>query len=165
MAYSDLEAAKASAHQGINFIFTAVLFMLIAGLLIGAGTAFTAGRGIVKAEKALQVTLSSIGDAVIATNPKGKVTFLNPVARALTGWREEEAIGKSLETIFNIVNEKTRQPAENPVNMERLFRPFVQLDSALARQHEGTGLGLALVQRLVKFTPSGGMNGLDLRPA
>jgi len=63
----------------------------------------------------LRVTLESIGDAVIATDSSGLVTFLNPTAQALTGWSEEEATGGPLVEIFNIVNEETREPAESPV--------------------------------------------------
>jgi len=64
--------------------------------------------------KLLEITLSSIGDAVIATDTAGMVTFLNPRAEVLTGWIQEEAQGQSLERIFKIVNEKTREKAENP---------------------------------------------------
>ncbi|MEW6735701.1 MAG: PAS domain S-box protein [Acidobacteriota bacterium] len=63
----------------------------------------------------LRITLSSIGDAVIATDNKGKVTFINPIAESLTGWKQEDAIGKSLIEVFKIVNEKTREVVENPV--------------------------------------------------
>jgi PAS domain S-box-containing protein len=63
-----------------------------------------------------RTTLNSIGDAVIATDAEGKVTFLNDVAQTLTGWEPREAEGKPLESIFRIVNEETRQPVENPVS-------------------------------------------------
>lgn len=62
----------------------------------------------------LQVTLSSIGDAVITTDAEGKVTFLNPVAQALTGWNQSEAAGVALEVVFRIINEETRHTVENP---------------------------------------------------
>ncbi len=62
----------------------------------------------------LQVTLTSIGDAVIATDEAGLVTFINPVAQSLTGWPQEEAAGKPLSEVFRIVNEETRRPVENP---------------------------------------------------
>src|SRR5690242_10307045 len=62
----------------------------------------------------LRVTLSSIGDAVITTDIKGLVTFLNPVAQSLTGWAQADAVGLALEKIFKIVNEETRRTAENP---------------------------------------------------
>jgi PAS domain S-box-containing protein len=63
----------------------------------------------------LRVTLSSIGDGVITTDPQGRVTFLNPVAESLTMWRQEQAVGKPLAEVFHIVNEMTRQTVENPV--------------------------------------------------
>jgi PAS domain S-box-containing protein len=63
----------------------------------------------------LRVTLASIGDAVIATDTQGRVTFLNPVAEALTGWDGEEAQGQPLEAVFPILHEQTRRPVENPV--------------------------------------------------
>ena len=62
-----------------------------------------------------QTTLSSIGDAVIATDAEGCVTFINPVAEKVTGWQLQEAVGQPLQTIFHIINEQTRVPAENPV--------------------------------------------------
>ena len=68
------------------------------------------------AEKELaQVTLKSIGDAVITTDTEGCVNYLNPIAESLTGWSETEARGLPLLQVFNIVNEHTRLPAENPV--------------------------------------------------
>jgi len=63
-----------------------------------------------------QVTLSSIGDAVITTDSRGCVTFLNSIAEKLTGWASAEATGQPLSTVFNIINEVTREPVEHPVN-------------------------------------------------
>lgn len=62
----------------------------------------------------LSVTLHSIGDAVITTDPAGRITNLNPVAESLTSWSNEEAAGQPLETVFRIVNEKSRLPVESP---------------------------------------------------
>jgi PAS domain S-box-containing protein len=62
-----------------------------------------------------EVTLASIGDAVITTDIAGNVTFLNPVAEALTGWQLSEAMGKPLAAVFHIVNEDSRQPVDNPI--------------------------------------------------
>lgn len=61
------------------------------------------------------VTLSSIGDAVIATDTAGRVTFLNAVAVRLTGWPAAEAHGQPIDTVFRIVNADTRRPVESPV--------------------------------------------------
>ena len=58
----------------------------------------------------LRVTLSSTGDAVITTDTKGSVTYLNPVAESLTGWPQAEAAGIPLEIVFKIINENSRLP-------------------------------------------------------
>jgi PAS domain S-box-containing protein len=63
----------------------------------------------------LRVTLSSIGDAVMATGTKGEITFLNPVASALTGWPPEEAQGLPFQDVLRTVNEYTHEPAEDIV--------------------------------------------------
>jgi PAS domain S-box-containing protein len=63
----------------------------------------------------LRVSLTSIGDAVISVDTRGRVDFLNPAAEALTGWGPEEARGRPLDAVFPIRNEQTRQPAESPV--------------------------------------------------
>ena len=62
-----------------------------------------------------QVTLHSIGDAVITTDAEGRVEYLNPVAESLTGWSSGEAEDRELAEVFNIFNEFTGEPAENPV--------------------------------------------------
>ena len=64
-----------------------------------------------------QVSLSSIGDAVITTDVEGQITFLNPVAERMTGWNFLEASGQPLERVFQIINENTREPALNPVRI------------------------------------------------
>ena len=63
----------------------------------------------------LEVTLASIADGVIVTDVQGAVTFMNPVAETLTGWKVAEARGQAIEAVFNIVNEATRRRVENPV--------------------------------------------------
>src|SRR5262249_22881957 len=63
----------------------------------------------------LRVTLASIGDGVIVANPAGRVTLINPVAEALTGWAAPEAAGQPLAQVSHVINDHTRQPAENPV--------------------------------------------------
>jgi diguanylate cyclase (GGDEF)-like protein/PAS domain S-box-containing protein len=68
----------------------------------------------------LRVTLSSIGDAVIATDRQGRVQFMNPVAERLTGWGAAEAIGRPLGDVFHVVHEETRQTIESPV--EKVLR-------------------------------------------
>jgi PAS domain S-box-containing protein len=67
-------------------------------------------------EEKLSVTLSSIGDAVIATDTEGLVTLMNPVAEQLTGWTQTDARGYSIDNIFHIVNQTTREPVISPIN-------------------------------------------------
>jgi PAS domain S-box-containing protein len=85
-------------------------------------------RQIQEQRERLQVTLASIGDAVLSTDAEGRVTFLNAVAEALTGWPQAEAVGRPLSEVFPILNERTRQPVENP---------------ALRALREGAVVGLA----------------------
>ena len=63
----------------------------------------------------LQTTLNSIGDAVIATDADGCITFINPVAASLTGWPAEAAAGRSVSECFVVINEKTGECLEDPV--------------------------------------------------
>jgi len=75
------------------------------------------------ARASLTTTLKSIGDAVIATDTCARVTFMNPVAEALTGWSAQDAMGKPLRSVFRIVNEGTRKEVESPA--ERVLREGV----------------------------------------
>jgi PAS domain S-box-containing protein len=80
----------------------------------GRTTRGQTAEGIDHPRQWFEVTLASIGDGVITTNTEGRVTFLNPVAESLTGWTNAEAHGQPLENVFRIINEDTREAAENP---------------------------------------------------
>ena len=110
-----------------------------------------------------QVTLESIGDAVIATDAKGDIQYLNPVAERLTGWTEAEARGRPLLEVFRILTEAARAPGENPVTLclteKRVTRTVsehvlvardgaeIAIDHSAApiRNHDGSTLGAVLV--------------------
>jgi diguanylate cyclase (GGDEF)-like protein/PAS domain S-box-containing protein len=64
-----------------------------------------------------QVTLNSIGDAVLCTDSSGNVTYLNIVAEKMTGWPRTEASGRPLTEVFRIIDAATRQTAPNPMEM------------------------------------------------
>ena len=68
-----------------------------------------------EANENLDITLKSIGDAVIATDSAGKITRMNPVAEMLTGWTLAEATGRPLPEVFRIINAQTQQPVVDPV--------------------------------------------------
>ncbi len=73
------------------------------------------GERLAEEKERLAVTLRSIGDGVIVTDVHGRVLLLNKVAERNTGWTAEEAVGKDLMDIFPIINEKTRERCESPV--------------------------------------------------
>jgi PAS domain S-box-containing protein len=93
-------------------------------------------------KQVLSTTLTSIGDAVIATDAAGRITFLNAEAERLTGWPARDAAGQPLAGVFRIINEHTRQSVESPV--EKVLR-------------EGKVVGLAnhtvLISKEGKETP------------
>ncbi|MBE0541268.1 MAG: PAS domain S-box protein [Verrucomicrobia bacterium] len=118
-----------------------------------------------RSEQKLAVTLNSIGDAVLATDPAGRVTRLNPVAEELTGWTQAEALGRPVAEVFHIINEETRAPASIPVDevlatgeihalanhtviiaRDGTERPIAD-SAAPIRDHEGRTLGVVLVFR------------------
>ena len=74
-------------------------------------------QNLVEEHERLKVTMDSIGDAVITTDHNGIVTYQNPVAEKLTGLSLDESKGMPLHKVFKIVNEKSRLPVENPVEI------------------------------------------------
>src|SRR5919108_878583 len=79
-----------------------------------------ADREVWESRERLRITLASIGDAVVTTDDAGRVNYVNPAAEKLLSYSSEQAADKQLAEVFNIVNEFTRQGAENPV--ERVLR-------------------------------------------
>ena len=101
------------ADPGILIGLLAYLFTC--SLIIGFGEAMRhAQMRAGQRREVLRVTLHSIGDAVITTDVDGRITYMNTVAESLTGWTHREAVGQSLDAVFRIVNEDTRQPVPNP---------------------------------------------------
>jgi PAS domain S-box-containing protein len=133
LASRDMAASRAyawalisgAASAAVGLVALAVFALLLRRSALARDQAAAA---LAEQRKLLDATLSSIGDAVIATDASGRVTFLNAVAARLTGWSNEEAAGRPLEEVFRIVNEATREPVANP---------------ALRALREGTVVGLA----------------------
>ncbi|MCD6163715.1 MAG: PAS domain S-box protein [candidate division Zixibacteria bacterium] len=96
-------------------------------------------RNLKEREQWLATTLSSIGDAVIATDTDGNITFINPVAETLTGWKKEETFGKNIEDMLNIVDNNTHNPIENPVAKALREKTAIMLaNNAVLLKQDGT---------------------------
>lgn len=87
----------------------------LAGTVLDITARKHAERLLQEEKERVVVTLHSIGDAVIATDADGRVEYLNPVAERLTGYGLDEARGQPLQQVFRIINEETREDAEDPV--------------------------------------------------
>ncbi|SEC27193.1 EAL domain-containing protein [Terriglobus roseus] len=86
----------------------------------------------------LEVTLLSIADGVICTDAEGRVTMMNPVAEAMTGWPREEAMSHPVEEVFDLFLEETRMPVRNPIRDCLLHnRPFYLQDGVSLRVRNG----------------------------
>ena len=102
--------------QGLLIAFVLAIILIIGTTLrLYEKRRQTDLRNLQSQEENLRITLNSIGDAVIATDTNGKVTQMNPIAENLTGWKLNEAKGRPLTEVFNIVHAKTGIAAENPV--------------------------------------------------
>ena len=106
--------AKEAAHRALlTFGTTSTLALALLGIVYAV--TYRASERLRQSEQWLQTTLESIGDAVIATDPEGRVKFVNSMASTFTGWALHEAAGQELDHVFCTVNEFTRTPAESPV--------------------------------------------------
>lgn len=147
---STLEAARTSQYQ--RSIRGAFMSIYLASLLAVLGLVLLANyilremalrekhaAEIRDREEWFRVTLTSIGDAVIATDQHGKVTFLNPVAEKLTGKRLSTAMGKDVKEVFPIFNEMTMKAVEDPVRKVLQLGSVVGLaNHTVVRRSDGT---------------------------
>ena len=124
-----------------------------------------AEQALVEEKERVQITLHSIGDAVVTIDPGGIVEYMNPVAEALTGWGAGEARGQPLDNVFYVLDEQSRERVPNPTVLilqgdlaRRLERNIILVsrsgqahaihDSAsLIRSPDGRILGMVLVFR------------------
>jgi PAS domain S-box-containing protein len=98
-----------------------------------------AEEAIAVEKERLAVTLRSIGDGVITTDTKGNVVIMNKVAEELTGWKQNDAQGKPITSVFTIINENTRKPHENPVEKVLANGQIIELENhTLLISRDGT---------------------------
>ncbi len=74
-----------------------------------------AEQAVFEEKERAEVTLQSIGDAVISTDAEGRIDYMNPVAESLTGWNADEARGRAISGVLNLVSEQKHEPLENPL--------------------------------------------------
>jgi PAS domain S-box-containing protein len=98
-----------------------------------------ARRRVEVGQQRLWAVLTAIADAVVATDDKGRVTFLNPMAECLCGWTQDDAVGQPLTEVLVMVDEETREPSQTPV--ERVLakgRPVGPSDQTILIARDGT---------------------------
>ena len=108
-----------SAHQRWSLMVTSCLGMGLGfGIFLALFTRYHVeklGTKLLQSEERWTATLGSIGEAVVATDSEGRVTFLNPVATALTGWKPDEAANQPIGNVLRLINEKSGMTADNEV--------------------------------------------------
>ena len=107
----------------------------------------------------LASTLSSIGDAVLATDKEGRITFMNPVAETLTGWTAREARGQTVQRVMRLIDVAGRQPIENPLTQALRRRVMVTLpDGHLLLSRSGAEAAIEQTASPIR-EDSGGVRG------
>ncbi|HEY6133898.1 MAG TPA: PAS domain S-box protein [Rubrivivax sp.] len=136
-ARASLEARQNTALAALRTNLALALLLMVLGIFTAGLTGLLVGRRIVATGRqldanteALRVTLASIGDAVISTGLDGRVVSLNPVAQTLTGWSQADALGQPLDRVFRIVDEDSREAAQNPALRALQERQVVGLPHA-----------------------------------
>jgi PAS domain S-box-containing protein len=130
-ASQDEEVAKLAVQRGAqDYLLEGHLdgYLLLKTLRSMVERAANAEALFEQKERA-QVTLNSIGDAVISTDLGGHVTYINAVAESMTGWSLQEAAGRPLEEVFRIADATTRESAQNPMTLAILENKTVSLTS------------------------------------
>jgi len=144
---SGVAVARLEVRQSARDLALGTAIAAVIGLLLAAATyaalriiplrALRRATDDLRDEKErAEVTLHSIGDAVITTDAGAHVEYLNPVAEQLTGWSTAEAKGKPLDEIFVLVNELTQEPVQNPLQQAMATKTIIPLanHSALIRR-------------------------------
>lgn len=110
-------AKKLTTEVGMTVGILLIIFLIFTFALIRrqVNVIEASRKEFMESENKLSTTLHSIGDGVVATDTEGRITQMNSISEKLTGWKLSEALGKPIEDVFNIINEKTGKPASIPV--------------------------------------------------
>ncbi|MBU3968060.1 MAG: response regulator [Euryarchaeota archaeon] len=108
-------------------------------------------RELKESQRWLNATLNSLGEAVIATDRKGIIKIINPFAEVLTGWKREEALGKPVTAIFNVISEGTDKQTEDPVTKAIRQESFYGLaDHTVLIAKEGARIPVDIIGTAIK---------------
>jgi len=145
------------------FVILALLLLALAVMVIALLKVRQTSNDLFQQKELAQFTLRSIGDAVVSTDEKGNVKYLNPIAEKMIGWTAEQIYGKPLRDYFHIINGLTRKPEPNPIDvclqemcvvglndnsilLHKDGREYGIEDSAAPiRNHEGEAVGAVMV--------------------
>ena len=165
MTWADLDYEWLVFAVFATAAFSLLLFNVVNLRIQSARESQRAQAEIFREREHAQVTLHSISEAVITTDIDKNVVFMNPIARRITGWSEEDAIGKPIDTVFRLIKEETREPATSTVDECLESRSTVAFDkpallinkngdefaiensSSPIRGHNGEIIGAVLVFR------------------
>jgi diguanylate cyclase (GGDEF)-like protein/PAS domain S-box-containing protein len=122
-----------------------------------------AEAAVMRSEQNLNVTLRSIGDAVLVTDNEGQVTMMNPIAEELTGWSENDARGRPAGEVFHIINEETRHLVTSPIDMVLRDGKIVGLaNHTVLIAKDGTERPIADSGAPIRYGDDGEVNGVVL---
>ena len=140
LSFAAIEPLAAPAKATV-----AIFLLLLASALLWSARRVRAQWSTVhEHEEWLATMLQSIGDAVIATDPAGRITFINPVAQTLTGWNERDAKGQPLPKVLQLLDRETREPLGNSaLRVMRDAAALPQSRPALLVARDGTELPIA----------------------
>ena len=96
--------------------FSLLLFNFVHLRIESVRSSQRAQAEIFREKEHAHVTLHSISEAVITTDIDKRIIYMNPIARRITGWNEEEAIGMPVDTVFRLIHEQTREPVKSTVD-------------------------------------------------
>ncbi|WP_426197728.1 putative bifunctional diguanylate cyclase/phosphodiesterase, partial [Massilia sp. DWR3-1-1] len=131
---------RISITRSLRSAVESALLMLLGSGTFGAATFFVirnlplralrrAFADLAEEKEKAQITLQSIGDAVITTDADMRVEYINPIAEKLTGWSNADARGRDINQVFKIYNEQTRLPAANPIHECLETREIVEMEN------------------------------------
>ncbi len=140
-AFDHMATQVSETHKDLEFRVrdrTAILARTVSELQNEIAGRSRVERALFNEKERIQVTLASIGDAVITTDVSGRIDYLNPVAESLIGKPQNLVIGRTLPEIFHLYEDNSRQPARDPVQQCLMERQLVKLGSniILVDDHE-----------------------------